>query len=279
MGMQMVAGYTDHVAEARGVSFHWLEWGDPSAPPMVVLHGLTGHAHIWDHMAPALADRYHVIALDQRGHGDTSHPPTYTTQDFVDDIEAMREVWGLDRFVLMGLSMGGHNGMAYIAAHPERVTRAIIVDIPPRLEPAMWPGRDEQVRLAETGHGIYTDFEKLVDDARPDNPTAPEENLRYRTHWNTRVAGDGTMQLKYDARVQAAWVPEDLTAKLSLLACPVLLVRGGKTNTLSRERAEAMVAAMPDGELVEVADSGHSVPTDRPQDLAPIVMNWLARRG
>src|SRR6185295_7686606 len=98
-----------------------LEWGDASAPPMALLHGLTGHAHTWDHMAPQLAERYHLFALDQRGHGDSGHARTYTTADFAGDIEAMREAWGLDRFIVMGLSMGGHNAMAYIATHPERV--------------------------------------------------------------------------------------------------------------------------------------------------------------
>jgi pimeloyl-ACP methyl ester carboxylesterase len=53
---------------------------------MVLLHGLTAHAHIWDHMAPALAEHYHVVALDQRGHGDSSHAATYRTADFVDDL-------------------------------------------------------------------------------------------------------------------------------------------------------------------------------------------------
>ncbi len=69
--MQAITGYTDHTIEARGIAFHYLEWGDPSSPPMVLLHGLTGHAHIWDHMAPRLAERFHVFALDQRGHGDS----------------------------------------------------------------------------------------------------------------------------------------------------------------------------------------------------------------
>ena len=131
--MQTITGYADGVVEARGLRFHFLEWGLAGAPPLVLLHGLTGHAHIWDHMAPALAERYRVLAPDQRGHGDTSHAATYATQDFVDDLEALRQAWGIDRFDLMGLSMGGHNAMAYVSQHPERVSRLIVIDIPPRL--------------------------------------------------------------------------------------------------------------------------------------------------
>jgi pimeloyl-ACP methyl ester carboxylesterase len=74
-----------------------------------------------------------------------------------------------------------------------------------------------------------------------------------------------------------AWAPEDLWPRMSALTMPVLLVRGGKTLVLPREIAERMIAAMPHGELVEVAESGHSVPTDRPEDLATIVLRWLGR--
>jgi pimeloyl-ACP methyl ester carboxylesterase len=230
-------------------------------------------------MAPALAEHYYVLALDERGHGDSAHTRTYTTEDFVHDLEAMREIWALEHFILMGLSMGGHNAIAYIAAHPERVSHAIIIDIPPRLTPTLWEGRAEQERLAREGHGAYTNFEDVVHDARAGNPTAPEENLRYRTHWNLRRDDDGTMRLMFDARVQAYWEPADLTTALASIACPVLLVRGGKTTVLSEERAAAMIAAMPDAELVQIDESGHSVPTDTPELLTPVVLEWLRRRG
>ena len=78
--MQTIAGYTEGTVEARGISFHYLEWGQRGAPPMVLLHGLTGHAHIWDHMAPELAQRFHVFAPDQRGHGDSGHADSYATR-------------------------------------------------------------------------------------------------------------------------------------------------------------------------------------------------------
>ena len=130
--MTTTAAGVDRRTTVRGVDFHYLEWGDGGFAPMVLLHGLTGHAHTWDHMAPALAASHHVLAPDQRGHGDTAHTETYATRDFVADLDALTEVWGLDRFVLMGLSMGGHNAMAYAAAYPKRVSRLVVIDIPRR---------------------------------------------------------------------------------------------------------------------------------------------------
>lgn len=276
--MQTIAGYTTRAVEARGLRFSYLEWGERSSAPMVLLHGLTGHAHTWDHMAPVLAGRYHVLALDQRGHGDTQHAETYATADFVADLAAVADACRLQRFVLMGLSMGGHNSIAFAATYPERVERLIVIDIPPRMKRETAPNWDAISRLADTGHKRYTQFDEAFRDARAGNPTAPDENLRYRTQWNLRDAGDGMQVLKYDPRCPARWQPADLWPELPKLTMPVLLVRGGRTTVLPRDVAERMVATMPDAEMVEVPESGHSVPTDRPEQLAPIVLDWLERR-
>ena len=277
--MQTIAGHTTREVEARDMRFSYVEWGDAGAPPMILLHGLTGHAHTWDHMSPALAERYHVFALDQRGHGDSGRAASYATQDFVDDLEALTRHWRIDRFALMGLSMGGHNAMAYAAAHPERVERLIIIDIPPRMTRERAPNWDATSRLAENGHRTYASIDEAVDDIRAAYATAPEENLRYRVERNLVRLSDGSFQWKYDPRVPAHWQPEDLTPKLASLTMPVLLVRGGKTLVLPREVADNMIAALPDAELVEVPDSGHSVPTDRPEELTALVLNWLQRRA
>lgn len=277
--MQVIAGYTKRDIELRGARFSYLEWGDAASPPMVLLHGLTGHAHTWDHMAPALAERYHVFALDQRGHGHSGHAPTYDTQDFVDDLEAFVGAVGLERFVLMGLSMGGHNAMAYTAAHPEQVSRLIIIDIPPQMARERAPNWEVISKLAGAGHAGFSTFDEAVEAARAGNPTAPEENLRYRTHWNLNAAAEGKLVLKWDPKAPANWQPADLWPLLPSISAPTLLVRGGKTVVLPREIAERMVAALPNGELIEVTDSGHSVPTDRPEALQPIVLDWLARDG
>lgn len=277
--MQTIAGYEERTVEARGLRFHVLEWGDTTAPPMVLLHGLTGHAHTWDHMAPALARRFHVLAPDQRGHGDTSHAESYATADFVADLDALVAAWGIDRFVLVGLSMGGHNAIAYASEHPERVDRLVIIDIPPKMLRQQAPNWDVISRLAESGHTPFATFDAALQAARLGNPTAPEEHLRYRTHHNLVFHADGTMTLKYDAKAPVRWDPADLTSVLPRLAMPVLLVRGGLTQVLPRKVADSMVAAMPDAELAQVDDSGHSVPTDRPEKLAPLLLDWLARRA
>jgi pimeloyl-ACP methyl ester carboxylesterase len=141
------------------------------------------------------------------------------------------------------------------------------------------PNWDVISRLAETGHKRYRSSDDAFADARAGNPTAPDDNLRYRTMLNLRPCEDGAMMLKYDPKAPARWAPEDLTGKLAAISAPVLLVRGALTTVLPRAVAERMVSMFADAELVEVADSGHSVPTDRPQALTPVVLDWLSRRG
>jgi pimeloyl-ACP methyl ester carboxylesterase len=203
------------------------------------------------------------------------------TADFVDDVEALRSAWGLERFVLVGLSMGGHNAMAYAVAHPDRVSHLVVVDIPPRLKREVWLSGDqaeEARRIADEGHRPFATVDDAFREARKGTTTAPDENLWYRTELNL-IATDAGYVLKWDPRVQVRWAPTDLTDALPQIRMPVLLVRGGKTAVLPRHVADAMVEAVPDAELLEIATSGHSVPTDRPEELAEAVQSWLARRA
>lgn len=273
-----IAGSTSHRAHLRGIDFHWLEWGDAASPPMVLLHGLTGHAHTWDHMATDLAARYRLFVPDQRGHGDTSAAETYATSDFVEDLEALRSHWGIDRFVLMGLSMGGHNSMAYAAAYPDRVRRLIVVDMVPQFDRRKAPNWEQISRLADEGHKLYASVDAAFADARLGNQTAPDANLRYRTELNLNEVTGG-YRLKYDPRAPARWDPADLTEQLASIRVPVLLVRGGVSLVLPQIVAERVAALFPDGRLVEIAESGHSVPTDRPATLTPVVLGWLAEHS
>ena len=84
-------GQRDRFATVNGLRLHYLEWGDPAKPPMILLHGIARHAHTFDHIAPIFARDHHVIALDMRGHGDSAWSPegAYLVQDYVRDLEAL----------------------------------------------------------------------------------------------------------------------------------------------------------------------------------------------
>ena len=269
----------DRTIETRGLIFHYVEWGDPASPPIVLLHGLSSMGRIWDPLARAFQNRYRLIALDQRGHGDTSWPeePAYTTDDYVGDLEALVEEWGLDRFVLIGLSMGGANAMAYAARNPLRVTHLVPVDIRPRIDREKNPSRELDKYVAEHGHPALEDHQAALKLARLTNQTTPDESLRHRLLYLLKQLPDGRWTNKHDPRVSYHWQPANLWDELQNVTCPVLIVRGGKSYVLSEEAAERMRAAFPNAEVVAIEEAGHTVPEDTPEEFIAAVEAFLAR--
>jgi pimeloyl-ACP methyl ester carboxylesterase len=269
----------EHTAEARGLRFRYVEWGEAGAPAIVLLHGLSSTCRLWDNFARAFQDRYRVIALDQRGHCDTSWPdePEYTTDAYVADLEALVEVWGLDRFALAGLSMGGMNAIAYAARHAQRITHLVSIDIPPGFDAEKRPSRPIDKHVAENGHPAFEDQEGAFNLVRTTNQTTPDAALRHRLRHLLKPLPDGRWTFKHDPRVSFHWRPSDLWDELPKVQAPVLIVRGGKSQVLSDETAERMRAAFPRAELVTVEESGHTVPEDRPQEFIQAMEAFLAR--
>ncbi len=278
--MTSAAEPREHTIEARGLSFHYVEWGEADAPPIVTMHGLSSTCRIWDTFARAFQDRYRIIALDQRGHGQTSWPqePDYGTDDFAGDLEALIEAWGLNPAVLIGLSMGGMNAIAYAARHPDRVTHVIPVDIPPSLQrDPNSPQQQFSKRVAEQGHPTFEDHDAALKWARTTNQTTPDAALRHRLSHLLKQLDDGKWTFRHDPRVGFHWSPTDLWDELPKIQAPVLIVRGGKSMVLAGKTADKMRDAFPNAELFTSGESGHTVPEDTPDLFIQAVGEFLKR--
>lgn len=269
----------EQTIEARGMRFHYVEWGDSGAPPIVLMHGLSSMGRIWDPLARALQDRYRLIALDQRGHGDSGWPEdaAYSTEDYVADLEALVDAWGLQRFVLIGLSMGGMNSIAYAARHPERLTHLVAVDIRPRIDHDRRPSLELDKHISEHGHPTFDEHEGALKLIRLTNQTTPDDSLFHRLNHQLKQLPDGRWTFKHDPRVSYYWRPSNLWDELPKITMPVLIVRGGKSVVLSAEAAEKMRAALPNAEVVVIEDAGHTVPEDTPDAFIEVVEAFLAR--
>src|SRR2546425_4639078 len=130
--------HRDRTVILQGQRFHYAEWGEAAAPALIMLHGVTGHARTWDEEAGAFASRYRVLALDQRGHGD-SDPPSdgdYTVAAMAGDLTAFADTLGLARVAIVGLSMGGRVAIAFAGQHQSRMDRLVVVDIGPDISAA-----------------------------------------------------------------------------------------------------------------------------------------------
>src|SRR4029077_19066887 len=129
--------FTERTTKINGITLHYLDWGPADAPPVVLLHGITGHARVWDHLASRLVPGRRVLALDQRGHGDSDPAPDddYGVGTMADDLPPCATRVRLPRFALVGHSMGGRIAIRYAGEHAARLERLVIIDIGPDIPP------------------------------------------------------------------------------------------------------------------------------------------------
>lgn len=270
-------GFTARTIGIDGLTFHYADWGG-SGPPLVMLHGLSGHSRTWDHTAAALSDQYHVLALDQRGHGDTDWAPEYGLRPMANDLLGFLDGLELRKVTLMGLSMGGLVSFVFAAAHPDRVERMVILDIGPEIAPA----GSANVASSMAARDVFSTEDEAFAQARAANARPADATLRHRVTHNLRRLPDGSFTYKYDKalrqnpRALFDHTPEELWAAWQALSCPVQLVRGADSDVLSAETAERMLAENANVSFASIPDCGHSITLDRPEGLIDVVSPWLA---
>jgi pimeloyl-ACP methyl ester carboxylesterase len=261
------------------LGLHYLEWGDPAAPPIVCVHGYTGSADAFNALARHLQDRFRILALDVRGHGESAWSPTgsYRYADQAGDLAGFADHLGLEKFVLIGTSMGGIIAMAYAAEHAHRLLGLVINDIGPDTE----AGSQRITGLVGS---------------RPDEFGTLEEAMAYRRSVSPIVAGrspedqrelalgvlrrrpDGRWGWKMDPAYIEQRVRRGAPARppvwpaLQALPCPTMVVWGEESDVLSEAQARRMVDVLPRGELVTVPGIGHA-----PTLVEPIVLAALDR--
>jgi esterase len=272
--------FTDRFVSARGLKFHLVERGDPANPPLLFLHGITGHARTWDDEAQTLADRFHVFALDQRGHGDSDPAPDgdYGNPALVDDLAALVDTLGLARFTLVGLSLGGRVGIGYAGSHPGRVERLAVVDIGPDIALA---GLKRVMGMMANAPERFATKDEALAWVRAANPRYTEAKLQHRVEHGIRALPDGGFFWKYDrvmrdnARQGRARPSGDLWAAWKAIDCPTLLVQGQESDVLDDEIAKRMIEAQPRARLAVIPGAGHTVPGDQPDAFMQVVTTFL----
>ena len=249
--------HKDGFADVGGLRLHYVERGAPGAPPLVLLHGLQDCAGSWDRFAAALSADYRVIALDQRGHGDSewAPPDSYQLSDFVSDVEALVEKMGLDAFVLLGHGAGGRTGTAYTARHPEKVEALVVVD------GDLSETDDGSVRMGERSASgpdeELASLEAVVEHLRLRQPGSTDDALARQALRLTRELDGGRRAWKRDPAVVEASQQADLWAEWRRLRCPKLVARGRQSHVLAHEDAVKMREATNRVRLAELEGGGH----------------------
>jgi pimeloyl-ACP methyl ester carboxylesterase len=257
---------THRRVEAAGLGFHVAERGPGGADPLVLLHGWPQDGRMWRKVLPALSERFRCILPDLRGLGRSDAPEgSYRKQVLADDVLAVLDALGVERFRLAGHDWGGWVAQLVATQHPERVERLMVLDIPP-----LWEERSlDPRRLAGAVHvpvlaALGDRFADRIADGilRTAKGIAPDERAAY-----VAMIGEPERRRASAGYYRAALtrdIPDALRRPLARPPMPVVCM-GGKGDPVVRFSKEV--------ELVEGA--GHFLPEDRPQAVLDRALAFL----
>jgi pimeloyl-ACP methyl ester carboxylesterase len=261
----------DKRVTVNNTQLRYLDWGTEGKPLLICLHGHTGEAHIWDEFAEAMSPYFHVLAIDQRGHGDSQWSADGYERDlFVADLAAFMDVLSLGKVTLVGLSMGGWNSILYTPNHPERVERIILVDIAPDIGKGMKENRAPRPPTPLE----FDSLEDAISLARQNNLWVTDERLRRDIMARIRQRDDGKWVWKADPKLMGGTLrdtePEFVARSwrsFEAIKCPILEIRGTESPAVSDELLEDMTKANSQFSFVDVEGAGHVVCVDKPQEF------------
>lgn len=269
-----------------GRQVHYLEWGRAPAPPVLCLHGGGQTAYMFEELGANLADRYHVLAPDLPNHGDSGPIADMDRHTLASTVPGVLDEFGLDRVHLVGASLGGIVSVTFAAAQPGRAASISLIDIGHQLE-------DEGVLKIINFMKAHESFASLEEAAEAVAEYLPQRRKvdPSRLTRNLRQRPDGRWEWKhaYGKRLRAAEaegqaVPTEGSWRNLLagmdddarsLQCPVLVLRGGKSDVLSDEGAEAIAGLIPDSRLAVVKDAGHLAAGDNPESTVGLIASFL----
>ena len=269
---------TSHTVVRDDIKLHHLDWGNEGQHPIVLVHGSRLHAHVWNDFSHRFKDRFHVVAVDQRGHGDSGWCTRnrYDLEDFYQDLQAVIEARGLTRFTLIGHSLGGRVSMLYASRHPQALERLVLVDITPG-RPAAATGADIS-RITETPGP--RDFESQAEATAYLGKLlsrAPAHVIEESVRFGMRQVASGRYTWKYDpAMLKRAPAAIDLWGMVKSIPTPTLLQYGSHSKVVSTELAERLKQTMPQCTAERTEKAGHALFTDQPDAFAASVERFLA---
>jgi esterase len=265
--------------KVNDLDLHYLEWGAADAHPIVCVHGYTGSADAFNALARHLQDRFHIFALDVRGHGESAWSPSgaYRYEDQESDLGGFVGGLGLDKFVLIGTSMGGIIAMTHVAECAERLSGLVINDIGPEAE----AGTQRITQMVGSRPDEFATLEEAMAYRRSASPilaARSAEDQHELALGVLRQRADGKWRWKMDPAYIRQRVERGAPARpplwpaLQALPCPTLVVWGTESDVLSEAQALRMVDVLPRGELVRVPGIGHA-----PTLVEPVVLAALDR--
>ncbi|MCF8707505.1 alpha/beta fold hydrolase [Rhizorhapis sp. SPR117] len=278
---------------SQRLRLHYVDWGNPEAPPLLLLHGGRDHCRNWDWIAQELCDKWHVIAPDLRGHGDSSHSSDgrYTMDAYVYDLAQLIHQQGLAPLNIVAHSLGGNIAIRYTGLYPENVRRLVAIeglgDAPALMAKRMkipmveqmrnWI--DEQRALSSRQPRRYHTIENALQRMMQENPHLSPERARHLTVHGMSQNEDGSYSWKFDNYIRAQ-SPVDLSqADIEILRqrirCPTLLVYGAQS-WASNPAQDGRARHFRNARVSLYENAGHWVHHDRHDDFLREIESFLS---
>jgi pimeloyl-ACP methyl ester carboxylesterase len=274
-------GPTSHNYFSQRLRLHYVDWGNEAAPPLLLIHGGRDHCRNWDWVAERMRERYHVIAPDLRGHGDSAWASgaNYTELNYIYDIAQLIHQKQMAPVTILAHSLGGSIALLTSGIFPEDVKKVVAVEglgpSPNMLARMREKPIEQRVRewitarreMAGRSPRKYATLDDAVTRMMEENRRLTPEQARHLTTHGALQNEDGTWSWKFDNFVRMGGGPGGLSVEEQRqiwgnIACPVLLVRGTES-WASDPVADGRIEHLRNARLVNVEGAGHWVHHDK----------------
>lgn len=276
--------------ESAGLKLHYLEWGNPESPALLLLHGMHDHARSWDAIAQAMCGKWRIIAPDLRGHGDSEWSPdgAYHTPYYLLDLARLIESLGRERVSMVAHSLGGNPAARYAALYPQRVERLVLVDAMGPTAPAIeqWDRQgvvhrtrewlEKRADLESRQPRLFGSIEEAATRMSKIHRRLSADQIHHLTEHGLRCV-DGKYCWKYDPRA-GTFHPEDFSIHLSQfwreITAPTLICWGPESWTTNPEK-DGSVDSFQCCETQTFEGAGHWIHHDQPDAFVEVASRFL----
>ena len=292
MTLPRAIGPTSNFFWSQRLRLHYLDWGNPTAPPLILLHGGLDHGRSWDHIALELMNDWHVIVPELRGHGDSAWPSDgdYTMPAYVYDLAQLIHQQKLAPVTIVAHSLGGNISIRYTGIYPENVRKLVAIEGLGR-SPEIIAEREQRPQHEKLQEWIdrkralsarlprrYDTLEEAAERMKGKNKFLSDEMARHLTIYGVNQNEDGTYSWKFDNYLRA-WPPGDMSqAELETLwhriTCPTQLVYG-EESWATDPRKDGRLKHFSTAEVVSFSEAGHWVHHDRFKGFLDLLRAFL----
>ncbi len=265
-------------ARERGIAYSIVTGSERQRPALLLLHGFAGTHATWSATADRFGEQRRIIAPDLPGHGQSSCAPEGCTfESTASALDAVLEACSVSAATVIGYSMGGRLALYYAVTRPERVAALVLESASPGLETeeerSQRRDADERLAVLAEEEGL----ERFVDRWEQTPVIQPVRALTDSTraaHRAMRMSGSAA-GLAASLRGMGTGTMPWLGDSVAMIECPVLLITGA-SDTKFTALARAMSAALPDARRATVADCGHHVHLEAPDEYAALLARFFA---